>query len=223
MQKLAILGGTFNPVHWGHLQMAAAAVEQMQLAQVLWVPTQKPPHKSDADLLDFQHRLEMVNRAIAPYPDFKVITLKQPTSGPSYAIDTWFALEARYPHSQWFWILGLDAFQSLPRWYQRRELAKRCCWLVAPRCYPADLDGTAIAPQNSQEGTGADRWPNGVYQQVVEQLERQGISIRWQKLNMPEIKISSSLVRQYRRDRRSIHNLVPKPVQVYIEQNQLYR
>ncbi|MBD2055202.1 nicotinate (nicotinamide) nucleotide adenylyltransferase [Oculatella sp. FACHB-28] len=202
MPKLAILGGSFNPIHQGHLLMAEMARKQVNLDQVIWVPAQCPPHKQSIELADFQHRVEMVKRAIASYPVFCLSTVDQNRTGTSYAINTLLDLQTCYPNSQWYWIVGLDAFASLPRWYRRQELAANCSWLVAPRAgQPAEVIG----------------------HQVVQQLAAQSIKIDWQILQMPLVEISSSLVRQYCRDRRSLQDLVPESVENYILAHSLYR
>jgi nicotinate-nucleotide adenylyltransferase len=201
MPKLAILGGSFNPIHQGHLQMAEAALSQANLDQVIWVPARCPPHKRSAELADFQHRLEMVKRAIASYPAFSLSVIEPNRVGSSYAIDTLLYLQACYPNSQWCWVSGLDTFASLPHWYRRQELASQCKWLVAPR-----------------SGHAAE-----IISRVAQQLADQSIKIEWQLLQMPLIATSSSLVRQYCRDRRSIHTLVPQSVENYIMTHDLYR
>jgi nicotinate-nucleotide adenylyltransferase len=210
MQKLAILGGTFNPVHRGHLLMATTALRQYALDQVLWVPTPTPPHKPSADLANFSHRLEMIKQAIAPYPTFAVSEIERQRAGRSYALHTFLDLQEAYPARQWFWIVGLDAFQSLPRWYRRHEWVDRCRWLVAPRPLgePSDLCASHIQAQ---------------CQQVAEQMRQQGNPIDWDLLPMPLIGVSSSLVRQYCRDHRPIDQLVPESVQAYIAMHQLYQ
>ena len=138
MPNIAIFGGTFNPIHWGHLFIAEAAVDQFCLDRVLWVPTAFPPHKTQP-LVAFEHRLEMIRRAIADHPAFTVsavvnqqrVDSQQP--GASYAIDTLQTLQTLEPNARWYWIIGSDAFQSLPKWRASQSLADRCIWLVAPR------------------------------------------------------------------------------------------
>ncbi|HIK40018.1 nicotinate (nicotinamide) nucleotide adenylyltransferase [Thermoleptolyngbya sp. M55_K2018_002] len=147
MQRLGIFGGTFNPPHFGHLHIAESALRQAQLDRVLWVPAAVPPHRQGQDLVAIAHRLELVKRAIAPHPSFALCCVDPKTAGDrSYAIDLLHQLETQYytqyisndhgieaADNQWFWIIGQDAFATLPRWYRRRELIPRCTWLVAPR------------------------------------------------------------------------------------------
>jgi nicotinate-nucleotide adenylyltransferase len=207
MQRLAIFGGTFNPIHWGHLITAEAALDQAQLNRVIWVPSNHPPHRTASELLSFQHRAEMVKRAIADHNAFFLSTLEQDKPGNSYAIDTFTNLQTLYPNSQWFWLVGLDAFQSLPRWYRGQEMADQCCWLVAPRIVTeTDVEIASLACQH-----------------IADRLAQQSVKLHWQLLQMPLIGISSSLIRQYRSDRRSIRYLVPDPVQTYILEQNLYQ
>jgi nicotinate-nucleotide adenylyltransferase len=200
MQKIAIFGGTFNPVHWGHLQIAEVAVRQKALDQVLWV-TAHPRYKG-ANIVEFRHRQSMVKLAIATHSKF--VLCPEAANQSSYAIDTYLALQACYPNCEWYSIVGLDAFRSLPRWYRSLELAPQCHWLVARRA----IDGGGN-PEKSIEET-------------VDYFDRQGVPLRWEQLEMPCLEISSSLVRQYCRDLRSIYHLVPPAVETYIQQQGLY-
>lgn len=211
MGKVAILGGTFDPVHLGHLLLAETAVSQMNLNQVIWVPAYHPPHKQG---LAYQHRRFMLERAIADNPAFLLYEVETARTGPDYAITTLSNLQETYPNCQWYWIIGLDAFQTLPRWYLREKLIPACDWLVAPR--PGDV--TASAPLfNTSDNSSLE-----LCQQVAQKLAEQNIAVRWQLLQMPEVGISSTLIRQYCRQGRSIRYLVPEPVRTYINSHNLY-
>lgn len=211
MQKSAILGGTFNPIHCGHLEIARAAFKQFQLDQVIWVPAYHPPHKSALSILSFADRCEMVKRAIADDPAFVLSTMDQAQAGQSYAVHTLRTLQSLYPQQEWYWILGLDAFRSLPQWYARQEMAAHCCWLVAPRPEP----GLPL-PQTLEFAYLTSL-------EVEKTLAAQSIALRWQLLHLSPLAISSSLVRRYCWERRSIEHLVPQSVQLYILNHQLYQ
>jgi nicotinate (nicotinamide) nucleotide adenylyltransferase len=220
MQHLGIFGGTFNPPHQGHLHIAEAALHQAQLDRVLWVPGVVPPHRKGQDLLAIAHRLELVKRAIAPYDRFALWGIDPNTAGDrSYAIDLLEQVQATYPtdragtvirngyqsagsDNQWFWIIGQDAFATLPRWYRRQDLIPRCTWLVAPRPSSSPVSDPAA---------------------TVQILQAQGIDIRWQRLNLSPLDISSSQIRQRLGNRLSIDTLVPDAVREYIEEKGLYR
>jgi nicotinate-nucleotide adenylyltransferase len=212
MQKLAIFGGTFNPVHRGHLLAAETALCQFNLDQILWVPTYCPSYKNPADLPDFTHRLAMV-RVATSQSQFKTIALV--TSDFSFAIDTFTVLQAGHPQSKWYWILGLDSFQSLPRWYRRHELIPSCTWLVAPR--------PSTPLHHVSEPASSDRPSTATCEQVSQTLAAEAISVEWQLLEMPQMDVSSSLVRQCCREGKPIDALVPNSVQNYIQAHHLYQ
>jgi nicotinate-nucleotide adenylyltransferase len=203
MQKFGIFGGTFDPVHWGHLLIAETALHQVPLNQVIWVPSHQPPHKQ-ATL--FEHRVAMLQLAIQPYPEFTVSLVEVRQSGTSYAINTLIDLSAYYPNTHWYWIIGLDAFQTLPHWYRGHELAQMCNWLIAPRL----LGGENITQSES------------ICKQVEQELRDSSVTICWQLLNIPLVGVSSNLIRQLRTQLQSIRCFVPDSVRTYIETHNLY-
>jgi nicotinate-nucleotide adenylyltransferase len=224
MSAFAVLGGTFDPVHWGHLRMANIAWQQFALDRILWLPTYRPVYKASAPILGFEHRVEMVQRAIAPYPQFTLSTIERTQPHPIYAIDTLLALQSLYPDRSWYWIIGLDAFQSLPRWHRHQELAPQCQWLVAPRCPSSNVSQPS---QEAQPLTNLKEYRDrdcllSCCQQVATTLAQEAIKLNWHLLNMPHLAISSSLIRQRRRNRQSICNLVPEPVCRYIYEHRFY-
>jgi nicotinate-nucleotide adenylyltransferase len=203
MQQLAIFGGTFDPVHWGHLLVAQTALHQVPVEQIIWVPSLNPPYKQAGA---FEHRLEMLKLATKDNPAFTVSLIAVNTPETSYAINTLINLAAEYPNTHWYWIVGLDTFQTLPRWYRRQELIQMCDWLIAPRL----LGGENIAQSEL------------ICKQVEEQLINQSISIHWQLLHIPLLGVSSSLIRQLIRERQSIRYLVAESVRLYIAAHNLY-
>src|SRR5579883_2572960 len=203
MRQIAIFGGTFDPVHLGHLIVAETALHQVSLEQVIWVPSLNPPHKQAAL---FEHRLAMIQHAIADNPGFRLAGVEANRPGTSYAIDTLIDLSAVYPQTQWYWIVGLDTFRTLPRWYRVAELAKLCHWLIAPRLLSCE---TKVESEF-------------ICTQVEEQMKEQYSIICWQLLHVPLLRVSSSLIRNLCRDRHSIRYLVPESVRNYITHHNLY-
>jgi nicotinate-nucleotide adenylyltransferase len=193
-QKIGLFGGTFNPIHWGHLLVAETALDQFELDHILWVPTFRPSHKS-VELLGFEHRLEMLKQAIAHHPAFSVSDIQQHQDSP-FALTMLLHLKSLHPKSDWYWIIGLDAFQSLPHWYGSHTLADQCIWLVAPR-----------QAQNATAGC----------LQVENYFMEQKIPFSWHLLTMPQVGISSSLVREYWQKGRSLRYLVPDTVRYYLK------
>jgi nicotinate-nucleotide adenylyltransferase len=219
MQNFAVLGGTFNPIHWGHLLLAETALNQAQLDQIIWVPAYHPPHKFESEiLLSFEHRYAMVQRAIADHPNFVASAVEQAQVGHSYAVQTLQALKLAYPDCCWYWIIGLDAFRSLPRWYGCQMLAEQCCWLVAPRS-----DSSQRVDQSPDEVIPETSTPEKDCAEVEKIFAARSITLHWQFLKMPLVAISSSLVRRYCQEQHSIRYLVPDSVRDYISVQKLYR
>jgi len=133
MAKIAILGGTFDPVHWGHVLVAETAASQFALDRVIWVPDRSPPHKWRPDLASFEQRREMLALAIGDRPDFLISPRSANPSDSSFAIDTLLYLQKLYPGDhRWYWIIGSDALLTLPKWHRCDEIAGLCDWLVGP-------------------------------------------------------------------------------------------
>lgn len=203
MEKVAIFGGTFDPIHLGHLIVAQTALSQLNLDLVIWVPTGHPPHKNG---LAYVHRRAMVQLAIANHPAFIYSPLEISSTAKDYAVQTLAALQAIYPQSQWSWIIGKDAFLTLPRWYGREKLIPACNWLIAPR--PHSPSANLKSPDIPE---------------VIQQLASSNLNIRWQLLQMPLLGISSSLIRQNCHNGHSIRYLVPEVVETYITTHNLYK
>jgi nicotinate-nucleotide adenylyltransferase len=132
-QRLCLFGGTFNPVHQGHLAMAEAALNQFALDQIIWVPAGHPPHKPLLGGVTSQERLEMLRLTIAGNPKFSLSLVDINRSGPSYAIDTLSLVKAENPDARWFWLIGQDSLVDLPTWFRANELISSCEWIIAPR------------------------------------------------------------------------------------------
>lgn len=213
MEKVAIFGGTFDPIHLGHLIVAQTALSQLNLDLVIWVPTGHPPHKNG---LAYVHRRAMVELAIANHPAFICSPVETSPTGTDYAVKTLTALQAIYTQPQWSWIIGLDAFKTLPRWYGREKLIPACNWLVAPR--PQSINATNHSPDPGKSRDEAD-----CCQEVVRAIASLNLKISWQLLQMPSVGISSSLIRQNCQWQRSIRYLVPEAIEAYITTYDLYK
>ncbi len=195
--QVAVLGGTFNPVHCGHLVMADQALHQFGLDQVLWIPAGDPPHKPVAPGASPQHRLEMVRLATADHPHFRVSDMEIRRQGPSYTALTLETLRAEDPDTEWSWILGVDAFRDLPRWHQAKRVAQLCRWIIAPR----------VDPQS----------PEVVAAEVSAQ-----VPVQYAFLEAPYIEISSTFLRRQIQTGGSIRYLIPPAVEDYIYRENLY-
>ncbi len=132
-QRIGVFGGTFDPIHTGHLAIAQAACEQAHLDRVLFVIAANPPHKHDNDITPATLRVDMTKSAIANNPLFEVCCIELDRSGPSYTADTLKDLHARYAPATLFFIAGYDSAMDLPRWRNPEAILKLATLLVAPR------------------------------------------------------------------------------------------
>jgi len=220
-KRLGLFGGSFNPVHNGHLAIARDVRERMQLSRILFIPTGDPPHKHNRSLAPAPIRFEMVRLAIADTPVFDVSAMELHRTGKSYSIDTVREIREQYGRSwKLFFIIGLDAFLEFPTWRAPEELLRICHFVVVPR--PGRLFQTlAGMPFLSN----LDPEPLGQLDAgVLEKLEiavpdAPGITC----LPLPPCPISASDIRQKIRSRLSLANMLPPPVESYILQHSLYQ
>ena len=129
--RLGILGGTFNPIHLGHLVLAETARDQLSLDRVLFIPTFQPPHKSAQGLLPGRIRLALIKRAISDHPAFAASHLELRRGGTSYSIETVHALRKRFPRAKLFLVMGTDMLTV--RWWAWDQLTRLCTIVVAKR------------------------------------------------------------------------------------------
>lgn len=132
-QHIGIIGGSFDPVHNGHLGLARAARDTFKLDRVLFVPAGIPPHKQSQTLTPAHHRLEMLRLALGGEVGFEVSEVELERGGVSYTIDTLDALQARWPDAEWSLIMGADTFLDIETWKQFERVLAVCNLLVASR------------------------------------------------------------------------------------------
>lgn len=133
MEKVGILGGTFDPVHLGHLLMAQTVREACQLDRVLLMPCHTPPHKACGTQASAADRLAMVRLAVAGDPALDVCTLEIDRGGVSYAVDTLRAFRSSHPASEPHFVMGMDSLRELHLWHRVRELLDLCSFIVVER------------------------------------------------------------------------------------------
>jgi nicotinate-nucleotide adenylyltransferase len=208
---LGVLGGTFDPIHFGHLTTAQAAQTALQLDRVRFVPAAHPPHRTDSPRADGYHRLEMIRLAIGDEPDWEVSDYELERAGPSYTADTLAALHHDgFEPSDLFFITGADAFAEIATWHR----------------YPAVLDAAHFVVVR-RPGTSLD----GLHERLPELVARMTTPTDRPDLGRPRIilidaptaDVSSTTIRHRISRGEPIDGLVPPAVAAYIAQNQLYR
>jgi nicotinate-nucleotide adenylyltransferase len=199
IQRLGVFGGTFDPIHHGHLVAAEEARQQLALDKVLFVPAGLPPHKPARPISPAGHRLRMVELAIAGKGHFAVSRVDVDRPEPSYTAHTLELLRAKWgPGPRLFFIEGNDSLKDIVHWYQPQRLIELCELAVVAR------------PNSEIDLAGLERQLPGITERI-----------HW--VNIPLLEISSSDLRARVRAGRSISFLVPREVEAYIRQHRLYR
>ncbi|MCL2701660.1 MAG: nicotinate (nicotinamide) nucleotide adenylyltransferase [Phycisphaerae bacterium] len=203
-ETLAFFGGTFDPVHCGHLIIARSVMEQARLDRLTFVPAGLPPHKAGA-YSAAAHRLAMLKLAVAGHDELAVSDIELARPGRSFTYDTLCALRALHPRAELLWLIGLDMLEDLPRWYRAKELVREFDFLVAMRP------------------------PGGPLLAEASEALRQAFGVRLAKkltarvLPTPLVDISSTAIRARVASGQPIDWLTPPPVAQYVRENGLYR
>jgi nicotinate-nucleotide adenylyltransferase len=216
--KLGVLGGTFNPVHFGHLRAAEEVRQRVGLDRVLFIPSGTPPLKAQG-LAPADMRLRMVQLAIASNPHFQVSDMEVLREGPSFTIDTVNGLRESYPEDDLFFILGADAFAELPKWYKPVDIVAGADFIIVGRP-PQGFSVLAGSPfLRAEPGTweALSRGEKDVCE-VATVEDRRAVLV-----SIPELDISATGVRQLVRAGRSIKYLLPEDVELFIMSHGLYR
>lgn len=199
-RKIGVMGGTFDPIHVGHLVAAEAVRIEYGLDQVIFVPAANPPHKQEQSVTPAIHRYIMTTMATCSNPYFHVSPIELDRPGPSYTIDTIYELIRHYgKKAQIYFITGADAIQEIPSWDRIEELLGLCHFIAAtrPGCLPT--------VDNIKEHFGALG------------------AARIHRLTTPELEISSTDIRERVKKGYSIKYIVPESVENYILKEALYQ
>jgi len=195
--RLGIFGGTFDPIHLGHLLIAEEFREQLQLDRVLFLPAGQPPHKSGRPISPVQHRLAMLHLAIGGEPAFGISYVDVQRPGPCYTADSLAILRSQYPGDELFFLMGEDSLAALPTWRAPNRIAAQAIMAVALRPgVTIHLDRVIAAVPTARD--------------------------RIQLVRAPLIQIAASDIRRRVAEGRSIRYHVPREVEDYIYANQLY-
>lgn len=189
-----MLGGTFDPVHVGHLVLAETAREQARLDRVLFVPAGQPWRKAGRQIAPADDRLAMLRLATVDNDGFSVSTIETERPGPSYTADTLSELQDQHPGAELFFVVGEDARLDLPHWREPERICRLATLLVARRQMEGGVTGSPAPLADAR--------------------------VTW--LEMPLLQISASQVRARVAASLSVRYLVPDPVAAYISEHHLY-
>ncbi|MCR4411066.1 MAG: nicotinate-nucleotide adenylyltransferase [Thermoguttaceae bacterium] len=199
--RLGLYGGSFDPVHYGHLLLAECCREQAHLDQVLFLPAAVPPHKRDRVLTPAQQRIEMLELAVAGHEAFAVSRYEADRGGVSYTVQTLEHFRRQQPEVELFFLLGADMLNDLPDWYEARRVCELAMPLVVRRAGAADPDYDCLREIASPER--------------IDQIRRH-------QVEMPAIGLSSTDLRRRVAAGASIRFRTPRAVEKYIESHGLY-
>jgi len=193
-ERIAVMGGTFNPIHYAHLLSAEQVRTGMGYDKILFIPSARPPHKvSDADIIAPEHRYQMVLLAIAENPNFEVSRIELDREGPSYTIETLKALEKLYGNTyELGWIIGADSLIEYKIWKNFDEVLARCVMIATTR---PSYDLNQVPPE---------------------------IRNRVTTFPITGVDISATVIRERIRKQLSVRYLVPETVRSYIYHHKLY-
>ncbi len=199
---IVLFGGSFNPIHNGHLIVARAAAERLRVSRVVFVPSPSPPHKTGTGLADAADRLAMVRLAIAGEPLFDCSDIETRRAGPSYTILTVEDYRRTQADRELFWLIGADSLADLHSWHRVAELVDACRIVTAAR------PGFETPDLSSLERV--------LRPEHVRRIEAD-------ILPTPRIDISATEIRRRVAEGRSIRYLLPEPVADYLVRRGLYR
>lgn len=199
-QRVGVLGGTFDPIHYGHLAAAEEAREVLELAKVIFVPSGRPPHKRFHEMVGSEHRWKMTVLATEDNPAFAVSRVELDRPGTSYTVDTLRLLQEQMPDSELYFVTGADMFLDLPAWKEPEEILRSYHFVAVTR-----------------PGWDLERL-DGRLSLLVERYRSQVHILR-----VPGVAVSSTEIRQRLQVGRSVRYLVADRVVQYIQQEGLYR
>lgn len=197
LRRIGMLGGTFDPIHLGHLVIASYAADALGLDEVLFLPAQSPPHKQDQPITPAGHRVAMVERAIAGDARFRLSQLDLGVGMPSYTADLVERLAAAEPRNELYFLAGADSLRDFGNWHEPERIIRAARLAIAPR------PGITI------------------YERMLNAVPN--LRHRVSFFEAPLMDISSTDLRRRVRTGRSIRYVVPDPVVHYIEGHRLYR
>lgn len=201
MNKIGIYGGSFDPIHLGHIQLALQAKEELHLDKVLFVPTKRQPFKLDKKVTSEEHRVNMIIQALQGQKDFEISYIELENNEISYTINTLKRIKTFYNDDiEFFFILGVDSFLTIEKWYDSKQLLSNYSFAIGNRPGYKECELKSCISR-------------------MRQVYNTNIIL----LNNKELSISSTDIKANVKKGIRINNLVPKAVERYIHENSLYK
>jgi len=209
------LGGTFNPIHSGHLKAAELVMEKIPMEKILFIPSYVPPHKELADMAAPFHRLKMVELAVAGNPAFEASSLEMDAEGTSYSVFTLEKIRNSYPLATIFFIMGIDAFLEIKTWKEYKKVLKQCSFIIMNR--PGYCLEDAKYVLEKKYIRDIHEYQDGqIFKDVLD--EKPKIIL----FPMLSLDVSSTDIRHRFAEKKETKGLVPESVQAYIQKYKLY-
>lgn len=213
--KAGLLGGTFNPIHLGHLRAAEEIRETMLLQKVFFIPSATPPHKDPSEMPSSSHRLKMVTLAVQDNPYFEASDIELKRQGPSYTIDTLGFFNSKFPGYEFYFIIGTDIVPEIDTWKHYRELFQLTDFVVISRPgFPSDF--LSLLPLELREDFRYDSQEGGI--RIYKHKSSHTVS----HVEIEGLELSSTKIRKLLREEKSVKYLVPTQIVQYIESKGLY-
>ena len=224
---VALLGGSFNPVHIGHLRMALEVRDALTPERILIIPSANPPHKPGGNLLPFALRAEMLERAVTGLPGLEVCRIESERPGPSYTVDTLLALSGLYPKARLAFILGGEDFALLPTWNRWAQIPELADLIVLPRGNNGEQEflhtmrslWPGVTPLESIQPPDLENTLKIATRAAIRTVFRLPHGGRVFYLQQPRLEISSSLLRARWVQGRSLNFLMPQAAIDLLETN----
>ncbi len=213
-KRIAILGGTFNPIHFGHLRSAEEVRERLKLDHIYFVPSFLPPHKDTAEVASAQHRLHMVELAVADNPFFSASDVELRRGGKSFSVDTIRCFLSSFSPQALYFAMGLDAFSEIHTWKDYPAIFSLCHVVVTSR---PGCAGSTVAPLIPVDLQKEFRYDSTVGRYI----HTSGHTLTF--CSITQLAISASDIRRRIQEGRSVRYLLPAQVEAYIATHGLYR
>lgn len=218
LRRIGIFGGTFNPIHCGHLRAAEEVREKLNLAKVIFIPSKTPPLKAD-ELVESEHRYKMTKLALSGNIFFEISDIEFKRQGKSYSVQTIEEMRKIFQDVDFYFILGIDAFLEIPTWWQPERLISLADFVIISRPSFRFVD-LLLSPYIEVQRSILEKLDRAELESYSTTLRNKRVAIT---LKMPLLDVSATDIRKRIREGKSIKYLLPESVESYIIANKLYK